>query len=156
MKKIAMTLALLSTGLLAGAFYYGTLTLIPSYYEVPLDVHLKSRVALMNHNAVYMQLLTLIAIISPVWFAIVYKHIRAIKNYAIAAAMAALISIIITRFGNVPINQLMRKWDATGAPANWSGILNKWNLYNYVRTAFAFVSFLLVVIAAQYRRTVGQ
>lgn len=149
MKETAQFIALISTGLLAGAFYYGTFTLIPSYYEIPISVHLQSRVALMNHNAVYMQLLTLAAIISPIWFAITSKQIHVVRKYAIAAAIAALISILITRIWNVPINHMMRMWDTEGAPVNWKEILTKWDVYNYARTAFAFASFVLIIIASQ-------
>jgi len=147
--KLAQALALLATGLLAGVFYYGTFTIIPAFYEVPIEVHLKYRVALMNHNAVYVQLLTVIAILTPVWLAFVYKKSLMIRNYAILAAIAALISILTTRFGNVPINRMMRVWEAGKAPANWHEILDKWNMFNDIRTVFALASFLLVLIASQ-------
>jgi uncharacterized membrane protein len=147
--KLIMALALLTTGLLAGVFYYGTFTLIPAFYEVPIDVHLKFRVVMMNHNAVYVQLLTAIAIITPALLAIVSKHSRLIRIFAIAAAIAALISIITTRFGNVPINRMMRVWEASAAPANWRQVLEQWNFYNYIRTVFALASFVFVLIASQ-------
>ncbi len=123
--KLVQALALLATGLLAGVFYYGTFTIIPAFYEVPIEVHLKYRVALMNHNAVYVQLLTVIAILTPVWLAFVYKKSLMIRNYAILAAIAALISILTTRFGNVAINRMMRVWEAGKAPANKNEILDK-------------------------------
>jgi uncharacterized membrane protein len=150
--KVAQAFALLATGLLAGVFYYGTFTVIPAFYEVPIEVHLKYRVALMNHNAVYVQLLTGIAILTPVWLAFVYKKSALIRNYAILAAIAALISILTTRFGNVPINRMMRVWEAGKAPANWREILDKWNMFNDIRTVFALASFVLVLIASQVSR----
>ncbi len=149
--KYILILSLLSTGLLAGAFFYGTLNVIPALYDVPIDVHLKYRVPLMNHNAVYMQLLTAIAIIAPVWLAIISKQIIRQRIYAFSAGAAALISILVTRIGNVPINHLMRTWNATEAPANWPGILHQWDIYNYIRTGFAITSFVLIVIASQVK-----
>jgi uncharacterized membrane protein len=147
--KLVQALALLSSGLLAGVFYYGTFTVVPAFYDVPIDVHLKYRVALMSHNAVYVQLLTVIAILVPVWLAFVNKKSRLIRNYALLAALTALISILITRFGNVPVNQLMTAWEKSKAPANWREILDRWNLFNGIRTVFALASFLLVIIASQ-------
>ena len=37
MDRVANILALLSTGLLAGAFAYGFFTVVPTFYEVPLE-----------------------------------------------------------------------------------------------------------------------
>jgi uncharacterized membrane protein len=149
--KLLEPLALLSTGLLAGVFYYGTFTVVPAFYEVPIEVHLKYRVALMNHNAVYVQLLTLIAIILPAWLALSSKDSRLRRTYAVIAAVAALLSILTTRFGNVPINRMIRVWEAGKAPDNWREILDRWNLYNYIRTVFGTAGFILVVIASQIK-----
>jgi len=151
--KLIQALALLSTGLLAGVFYYGTFTVVPAFYEVPIEIHLKYRVALMNHNAVYVQLLTIIAIVMPAWYALISKHARLIVIYAVGSAIAALISILTTRFGNVPINHLITEWEATGAPKNWREILDQWNIYNDIRTMFALASFILILIASQINTT---
>src|ERR1700748_1354597 len=99
--RLAQTFAILSTGLLADVFYYGTFTVVPAFYEVPVEVHLKYRVALMDHNAVSVQSLTAIAILTPVWLAFVSRHSRPMRMYAVFAAAAALLSILTTRFGNV-------------------------------------------------------
>jgi len=149
--KFAQALALLATGLLAGVFYYGTFAIVPAFYEVPIEVHLKYRVALMDHNAVYVQLLTVVAILTPLWLAFVYRHSRFIRIYALLAAVAALLSILTTRFGNVPINRIMRMWEASEAPGNWRETLHQWDLFNYTRTVFALASFLLVLMASQIR-----
>ena len=75
MNKFAQPFALLTTGLLAGVYYYGLFTVIPAFYEVPLKVHLEYRVALMNHNAFYVQGLTAAAILAPIWLALAAKHL---------------------------------------------------------------------------------
>jgi uncharacterized membrane protein len=147
--RLVTSFALVATGMLAGVFYYGTFTVIPAFFEVPVDVHLKYRVALMNHNAVYVQLLTAFAILAPGLLALAGRHVRRIKNFAILAAVSALISILITRFGNVPINRMMRIWEAGTVPKNWREILERWNMFNNIRTFFALASFGLTLVAAQ-------
>jgi hypothetical protein len=82
MQKILQALALLLTGLLAGVFYYGTFTVIPAFYEVPLTVHLQYRVELMNHNAVYVQFLTAFSIIAPAIYAISVRRNLKLRNLA--------------------------------------------------------------------------
>ncbi|HEV3324681.1 MAG TPA: DUF1772 domain-containing protein [Puia sp.] len=154
MQKILQALALLLTGLLAGVFYYGTFTVIPAFYEVPLTVHLQYRVELMNHNAVYVQFLTAFSIIAPAIYAISVRRNLKLRNLAFAAAITALISILVTRFGNVPINRMMRVWESGTAPANWREILDGWNMFNDIRTFFGMASFILMLIASQSKPTI--
>jgi hypothetical protein len=156
MQNILQGLSLLLTGLLAGVFYYGTFTVIPAFYQVPLTVHLQYRVELMNHNAVYVQLLTAFSIIAPVAYAIAVRQNVQLRNLALSAAIAALISILVTRFGNVPINRMIRVWELGTAPANWREILNGWNRFNYIRTFFAMASFILMIIASQVKHTIAK
>lgn len=155
MNKFAQPFALLTTGLLAGVYYYGYFTVIPAFYEVPLKVHLEFRVALMNHNAFYVLSLTAAAILSPIWLAIAARKNKKVRNWAIFAAVFALLSILTTRFGNVPINRLIRIWEASQPPANWHDILDQWIIFNNIRTIFALASFAGVLIASQFNKNNG-
>ena len=51
MERLVKFMAILSTGLLAGAFAYAFFTVVPTFYDVPLEVHLTFRNALMRHNS---------------------------------------------------------------------------------------------------------
>ena len=152
MNRFAQPFALLATGLLAGVYYYGYFTVIPAFYEVPLRVHLEYRVALMNHNSVYVQSLTAAAILGPVWLAIAFKDNRKVRNWGIFAALVASLSILTTRLGNVPINRMIRIWEASQPPANWQVILDQWIVFNDIRTVFALASFVFVLVAVQFNR----
>jgi uncharacterized membrane protein len=148
--KLAQPFALLTTGLLAGVYYYGYFTVIPAFYEVPLKVHLTYRVALMNHNSFYVQSLTAAAILGVLWLALVAKRNRAVRNWSIVAAIVALLSILTTRFGNVPINRMIRVWEAGQPPVNWAAVLDQWLLFNNIRSVFAVASFVFLLVASQY------
>ncbi len=152
MNKFAQPFALLTTGLLAGVYYYGLFTVIPAFYEVPIKVHLAYRVALMNHNSIYVQALTGTAILAPIWLALASWHNRTVRNWSIFAAIVALLSILTTRFGNVPINRLIRVWEASQPPANWNAILDQWIMFNNIRTIFALASFVFVLVAVQFNK----
>ncbi|MFI0986980.1 anthrone oxygenase family protein [Streptomyces exfoliatus] len=52
----------------------------------------------------------------------------------------------ITRLGNVPINGRIKEWAVTSAPADHAGILNRWEAFNYARTAAAFAAFALLIL----------
>src|SRR6478752_8810827 len=131
--EIPKFLGLTSTGLLAGAFLYGLLNVVPTFYEVPLNVHLIYRTQLMHHNGVSMQLLMAASIISPIWYAMTQKRIRIVMAISLLSAGLALTSLLVTRFGNVPINQIIKTWSASQPPSNWQFLLHKWDQYNLIR-----------------------
>jgi uncharacterized membrane protein len=136
-----------ATGLLAGAFMYGLLNVVPTFYEVPFNVHLIYRVQLMNHNSMTMQFLMGVSIITPLWYAVVYRHSLPVMSLAIFAAALALISLLVTRFGNVPINQIIKTWPPAHPPGNWTAILHTWDRYNLIRTLTALGCFIFFITA---------
>lgn len=144
-------IATIATGLLAGAFLYGFLNLVPTFYEVPQHVHLRFRVQLMNHNGISMQALMAVSIIAPLWYAFVNTRVRAVVFLSVLSSSMALVSLLVTRFGNVPINTLIRSWSETHPPADWLDYLHRWDSYNLVRSIAAIVSFILFVTATHVK-----
>jgi hypothetical protein len=62
-KSIIATATLFLSGLIAGTFFYGTLCVLPAFYEVPYHVHITFRTALMNYNRYTVMALVIIALI---------------------------------------------------------------------------------------------
>lgn len=143
-------LALLSTGLLAGAFIYGLLNIVPTFYEVPPSVHLTYRTQLMTHNSVTMQSLMITSIIAPAWYAFTCRDSSAAAVLAFASALLALTSLLVTRFGNVPINQLVKIWSHGHPPDDWLSVLHKWNYYNKIRSLTALGCFMSFITATLF------
>ncbi|MFD8565146.1 anthrone oxygenase family protein [Streptosporangium canum] len=136
--------ALLSTGLLSGAFGYGAVNVAYAFRIVPLDVRLTFHTALMQVNGVVMQTLMAMAIISSLVLAVMT---RAVPRLLAAGAVAlAVTSFLVTRFGNVPINGQIKRWAVTSAPADHATILQRWEAFHFLRTAAAFIAFLLIVL----------
>ncbi len=135
-----ITLAL--SGLIAGTFFYGTFCVLPAFYEVPSTIHLGFRTTLMQHNK--------FLVVSAIGFNFVYYiNIRKTGKAATACLLAlacTLASLIITRFGSVPINIVMKTWEAASPPADWLTILKKWDLYNAIRTATSIAAFILLLL----------
>jgi uncharacterized membrane protein len=144
MKTFVRFIALIATGLLAGCFFYGAVNLVPTFYEVPVNVHLIFRVQLMNHNGVTVQTLMGLSIVTPLIYAWLFRKDR---NFAILAALLALTALLVTRFGNVPINQIMRTWTPEMPPENWRAILQRWDFFNLIRTAAGMGCFISMLIA---------
>ena len=147
MERLAIVAALLSSGLLAGAFAYGFFAVVPTFYEVPLEVHLAYSDALMRHNGIYVQILMAGSILTPLWWAFAIVRAMSSRWLAISASSFAVVSFLVTRFGNVPINKLIKTWSAVAPPVNYERLLSRWLIFNDIRTASALSCFVCVVIA---------
>ncbi|MFG3617188.1 anthrone oxygenase family protein [Nocardia sp. NPDC047654] len=140
----ARAFALLCGGLLAGAFGYGAVNVLYAFREVPLDVRFTFHTALMSVNGVVMQSLMGLTILSTLVLAA-----RATGRSRLLAGIASVLAaaaFLLTRLGNVPINQKIKVWAVTDPPADYADILGRWEAFHFARTGCALVAFLLVVL----------
>jgi uncharacterized membrane protein len=144
-EKAALTraFALLTGGLLAGAFGYGAVNVVYAFRRVPLDVRFTFHTALMAVNGIVMQTLMGLTIASCLVLALLTRS----RERWIAGTATGLVvaSFLITRFGNVPINQKIKVWAMTSAPDDYAEILSRWEAFHFARTACALAAFLLIV-----------
>ncbi|MFD5423654.1 DUF1772 domain-containing protein [Streptomyces sp. NPDC127069] len=141
--RLLQGLALLATGLLAGAFGYGAANLVPTFNAVPLDMRLSFHAELMKMNGITMQAAMAVSILSSLALA-AFTRGRA-RLVAGSAGMLALTSFLTTRFGNVPINGRIKEWARTSAPADHAEVLRRWELFNDLRTLTAVAAFVLLI-----------
>jgi uncharacterized membrane protein len=141
------------SGLIAGTFFYGTFCVLPAFYEVPPDIHLTFRTTLMQYNKVLVMLLVLLEIVFNTIYFYQIRQIKIARTLCLVALIFTLISLIVTRFGSVPINLVMKTWDPSAPPPGWLGVLEKWDFYNAVRTATSIGSFVLLLIATEIQKT---
>ncbi|WP_406067680.1 anthrone oxygenase family protein [Micromonospora sp. NBC_01638] len=139
-------LALLSTGLLAGAFGYGAVNVQTTFNAVPLDVRLTFHSALMQMNGPVMQTTMALAALSSLALAVLTR--RTPRFLAGAAGALAVASFLITRFGNVPINGQIKVWAVTTPPADYAATLQRWEMFNVARTLTALAAFVLIITLA--------
>ncbi|AWS47052.1 DUF1772 domain-containing protein [Streptosporangium sp. 'caverna'] len=148
------TFALLSTGLLAGAFGYGAVNVVYAFRAVPLDVRFTFHTALMGVNGLVMQTLMALAVVSSFLLAVMT---RAVPRLLAAGAGALVVtSFLVTRFGNVPINGQIRQWAVSSAPADYAAILQRWEAWHVVRTVTGLVAFLLIVLLTVFGDRLGK
>lgn len=150
--RLVTGLALLSTGLLAGAFGYGAVNVATTFTVVPLDVRLTFHSALMQMNGPVMQTTMALAALSSLALAVLARGAH--RYLAGAAGALAVASFLITRFGNVPINGRIKVWAVTTPPADYATQLQRWETFNVVRSLTALAAFVLVIaIASRMART---
>ncbi len=140
MKRIAVPFAALAAiGLLAGAFVYTCLNVVPAFYEVPVNVHLIYRVQLMGHNGITMLGLMALGIVLPLYDAYTHRDTARVRNPAVIASCLVLAALLVTRFGNVPINQMIRSWKPDEPPVGWKDLLHRWDIFSrYTYRAFLY------------------
>lgn len=144
--RLLLGLALLSTGLLAGAFGYGAANLVPTFNAVPLDIRLSFHTELMKMNGITMQAAMGVSIVSSLALTAVTRGRT--RLLAGGAGLLALTSLLVTRFGNVPINSRIKDWAHGSAPVDHTEILRHWEIFNDIRTAAAVVAFALLIFSA--------
>jgi uncharacterized membrane protein len=136
-------LALLTTGLLAGAFAYARLIVFPTFFDVPTDIQLEFRVPLMARNAPLIPPLVVAVLLSCVVLAALGRHGE--RLLAGLAGTFTLACLLITLIGSVPLSKEIKTWNPDALPANSADVLHRWNTFNDLRSIAAIVPFLLVL-----------
>ncbi|MBF6166544.1 DUF1772 domain-containing protein [Streptomyces gardneri] len=136
--------ALLFGGLLAGAFGYGAVNVLYAFRKVPLEVRFTFHTALMSVNGLVMQSLMGLTVLSTLVLAA--RSTGRSRLLAGSAGVLAIAAFLITRLGNVPINQEIKVWAVSGPPADYAETLSRWEAFHFARTACALVAFLLVAL----------
>jgi hypothetical protein len=134
--------AVVSSGVLAGAFAYGWLVVFPTFYDVPTDIQLRFRVPLMARNAPLMPPLIAAVLLSCLVLAVIARGRQ--RLVAGLAGASALASLLITLFGSVPISKQIKTWNPQAIPPEGATLLDQWNIYNDLRSVTAIAPFLLV------------
>jgi uncharacterized membrane protein len=143
--RAAAAVALLGTGLLAGALFYGWANVTPTFASVPLDVHLTFRTELMTRNGVVMQGLMAVSFGAALWLAVAARG--RVRAGAAGAAALTGVTFLVTRFGNVPINAEMREWAAGALAPDFQQRLLVWGAFNDARVATSVAAFGLLLVA---------
>ncbi|MEO6549077.1 MAG: DUF1772 domain-containing protein [Ferruginibacter sp.] len=145
--QIARIASLLLTGLIAGTFFYGTFTVIPTFYGVPHDIHLSFRTALMRHNAIIVMSMVVLSIVALAFYTWQACRLKIARGLILMALILTITSLVITRLGSVPINMQIKTWNISSPPADWLKILDTWDKYNLIRTVASIASFICLLIA---------
>ena len=95
-----------------------------------------------------MPILGLITIVLTLISAFLQKDNKAVFVTLIIAAILLIVSGLVTRFGNQPINSIVMTWDKASVPDNWTELRNKWWSFHKIRTTSSFIAFCLIAWTA--------
>ena len=136
-------LNLLMAGLIAGTLFGIWIGYNPQNLSAPTFVeHQQSVIKALN---TLMPLLGLITIILTVVSAFMQRDSKTVFISLLIAAMFLIISGLVTRFGNQPINSIVMTWNKADIPSNWTNLRDKWWSLHIIRALTAIIAFCLIV-----------
>ena len=132
--------------LIAGGMFviwagYDPATLSPSTY---VEQH-QNAIRALN---VVMPVLGAIAIALTLISAFLQRKDRTVFVLLIVATAFLIISGVVTRFGNQPINALVITWDIARPPANWTELRDQWWGFHRLRTFCGLIALALITWAS--------
>jgi hypothetical protein len=92
-------------------------------------------------------LLGFITILFTLTSAALQNHIMIIFIPLLTASLFLIVSGIITRYGNQPLNKQIQRWSKDFIPSKWQYITDKWFAYHIYRTILTQLAFILIVLA---------
>ena len=133
-------------GLIAGILFGIWLGYNPKTYSV--STYLEQQQGAIKSLNTIMPLLGLITIILTIISAFLQKDNKTIFISLVIATIFLIISGLVTKFGNQPINKIVMTWNKTEVPSNWTELRDKWWLFHILRALTAFVAFCFIVVTA--------
>jgi hypothetical protein len=72
-----------------------------------------------------------------------------------AASICVIAATLITVFGNVPIINEIKTWNANSPPSNWVEVAEKWQRFQTVRTILQTAALAFVILSTLFRRDIS-
>jgi len=119
--------------------------------ELSVSTYVEQQQNMLRALRVLMVLLVFTATIITVLSAFLQKSDRTVFIALLAAALFFVACILITRFGNKPIDDVVLTWTSGTIPDNWADLRNKWWSLHIMRTV-AEIAALLLVTWTQIKR----
>jgi Domain of unknown function (DUF1772) len=136
---------ILFAGLMAGALLIIWIGFNPQ--NLSAQTYVEQQQGLIKALNTLMPLVGLLTIILTVVAAFMQMQQQNIFGALLVAAGLLILTGLITKFGNQPINSIVLTWSKTDIPTNWIELRDKWWSLHIVRTLVVCIAFLIIVWA---------
>jgi Domain of unknown function (DUF1772) len=136
-------LNIIMAGLLAGIILGVWLGYNPK--TLSISTYVEQQQSVIKALNTLMPLLGLLTTILTLTSGFLQKNNKVIFITLLIAALFLIISGLVTRLGNQPINSIVLTWNKENVPADWTGLRDKWWSFHIIRTLTALVAFCLIV-----------
>src|SRR5690242_11927257 len=120
MKEIIQFSDIVLTGLIAGIIFGIWIGFNP--HGLSAVTYLEQQQNTIRALNVLMPIFGLISIILTVAYAIICKREKSKRNVLLLAAALLIVSGLVTRFGNQPINAIVIGWNLEAIPDTWTAL----------------------------------
>ena len=93
---------------------------------------------------VLMPILGFITILLTLVSAFLQKNNKNVFFTLLLAAVLLIISGLVTRFGNQPINEIVMTWTNVDVPSDWTELRDRWWTLHKIRSGCSFIAFIMV------------
>jgi Domain of unknown function (DUF1772) len=135
---------ILFSGLLAGimiSIWQGADKAISEISNLEIQ---KANIKIMNDKIPLLELMTILLTLAS---AALQTYIVILFIPLLIASIFLMVSGIITRYGNQPINKQIQRWSKDFIPSKWEYIRDKWFTYHIYRTILTLLAFILIILA---------
>jgi uncharacterized membrane protein len=147
MKKIFHVLAICSAGIIAGGQYVVSFDYNPADTSAAFYTE-KMQYAIHHIGTPLFAMLITSTVLCFLSAALYLRDNRRTSMLLAGAAVCLLTGALITKFGNIPLLDMIDTWDAASPPANWLEITERWYIFHTVRIGVDMVGLVLAVISA--------
>jgi uncharacterized membrane protein len=116
----------------------------PSYIELRKLLDKNLRIPL---QALYYGTLLSVALLMVFSF---LSHAPLLFTSASIALLALIADVVISLKRNIPINNLINKWDPQAYPRHWQLIRRKWFYFYHIRQAVGIVGFISLLVGVVF------
>ena len=139
-------LNIIMAGLIAGTLFGIWIGYKPR--KLSAQTYVEHQQSVINALNTLMPVLGLITIILTLIAAFLQNQNQTAFIILLVAACFLIVSGLVTRFGNQPINSIVMTWNKSDMPNNWTILRDKWWLLHKIRALTVFVAFGLIVWAS--------
>ena len=146
-RRIVHFLAVCAAGLITGGQYVVSFDYNPAGTTASFYTE-KMQYAIHHIGTPLFGMLIATTILCFVSAALYFRSERRVALLLAAAGVFFLSGAMITRFGNIPLLDLMDTWSVASPPADWFDVAWRWYVFHSVRLGVDLVGFALAVLSA--------
>lgn len=145
---------LLLVGMMAGSSFAFVLGMGPAMEQLSITSYMEFHRSMETPFNIFSPLIYLLAIATLL--ASLYQIRQSWKSMEFLLIAFALLCVVdellMTRFGNLPLNHVISQWDLIAPPPDWMEIRSQWLRFMYIRSALLVSGFALLLASTFFMK----
>ena len=142
MKPIIRFVNIIVAALLAGVSFGIWIGFNP--LELSSSTYIEQQQNMLYSLRILLVSLVIFATIITIISAFLQKNNKSVFIALIVAAIFLIACILITRFGNKPIDDVVLNWTSDSLPSNWTELRIKWWSFHIMRTIAEIIALFII------------